>query len=183
MAAAGDGSVGSVSDEQWSHQHVHAVISDCFSENWQRVVNALDAGFPVNAKDRGSFSLVHGAARSGNMPVLRRLLAAGADVDTHSGSLMTTPAHFAAMPSCADGMVALVEAGADMNARDIFRETPLHHAVCSSLPCTRYLLSLPQVDLSATNINGMTAEDLGRSIGALVAAEAVRAEVRAALGR
>jgi hypothetical protein len=75
--------------------------------------------------------------------------------------------------------VTLVEAGADVNARDSFLETPLHAAAKYSLPCTRYLLTLPQVDLSATDENGYTAEYAVRNFGKSAAADAVRAVVRA----
>ncbi len=191
MSAARNRGASSVGEERWPQRRVDAVIEDCFYfKNWQRVTEALDAGFPANAKDWRSCSLLHFAAWFGSMPVLRRLLAAGADVNARNG-LLSSPAHLAAEFSCVDGLVALVEAGADLNARDTFGRTPLHYAVStpssfaafSSLPCTRYLLSLPQVDLSASDIDGMTAEEIGRSRGAFVAAEAVRAEVRVALGR
>ena len=106
----------------------------------------------------------------------------GAHVDVR-GYNQRTPTHYAAIYGHVDALVALVEAGADVNARDSRLDTPLHKAVFCSLPCTRYLLSLPQVDLSATDEKGYTAEQAARKYGRTATAGAVRAEVRAVPGR
>jgi hypothetical protein len=116
------------------------------------------------------------------VPMVRRLLASGAHVDVR-GANQWTPAHQAAMHARADGLVALVEAGADVNARDSFLYTPLHLAALRSLPCTRYLLTLPQVDLSAPAKGGHTAEYTARMYGDPAVAGAVRAVVRVASWR
>jgi hypothetical protein len=106
----------------------------------------------------------------------------GAHVDVR-GYNQRTPTHYAAIYGHVDALVALVEAGADANVRDSRLDTPLHNAVACSLPCTRYLLTLPQADLSATDQNGYTAQSAARMLGRTAAADAVRAEVRVASSR
>ncbi len=168
--------------DKWPPHRVDNVLSFAAREQWDCVGSALDAGFPVNAAGTsGPKSLLHSAARHGCMPMVRRLLALGAHVDVR-GRYQQTPTHYAAICGRVDVLVALVEAGADVNARDRFLDTPLHKAVLYSLPCTRYLLSLPLVDLSTTNRFGKTVEDNAILYGQPAAADAVRAEVRAASG-
>jgi ankyrin repeat protein len=165
--------------DKWPPHRVDDLFSFAARERWDWVDSALDAGFPVNAAGTRIDSLLHLAARYGCMPILRRLLASGAHVDVR-GRYQRAPAHYAALYGFVDGLVALVEAGADVNVRDSLLDTPLHKAVFCSLPCTRYLLSLPQVDLSATDENGYTAEHAARKDGQTATADAVRAVVRAA---
>ncbi len=178
MQAARDRCTGA---EQWPLHRVDDIVNACFWEQWDRVLSALDAGFPVNAKGGTCgtcpASLLHWAAWGAHVPVLRRLLAAGAVVDTRDDH-QQTPAHYAACRASVGPLAALVEAGADVNAGDYFLESPLFRAVVSSLPCTRYLLTLPQVELSTVNRSGLTAEKLARVSCRFEAAEAVRAEVR-----
>jgi ankyrin repeat protein len=110
------------------------------------------------------------------MPILQRLLAAGADVDVRD-VCRRAPMHYAAGCNSVEALAALVEAGADVNARDCNLESPLFFAVTSSLPCTRYLLSLPQVELSTANVFGATAEERALHAHKIEAADAVRTEV------
>ncbi len=167
----------------WRLHRVDKVLDYATREQWDYVGSALDAGFPVNAAGTsGPDSLLHWAALHGCVPMVRRLLELGAHVDVR-GSSQWTPAHYAANFDHADVLVALVEAGADVNARDSSLYTPLHNAVIGSLHCTRYLLTHPQVDLSATNQFGQTVEDYAWVHGQPAASDAVRAEVRVASWR
>jgi hypothetical protein len=113
--------------DKWPPHRVDDVLSFAAREQWDCVGSALDAGFPVNAAGTrvADDSLLHLAARHGCMPILRRLLASGAHVDVR-GRCQQTPAHYAAICDRVDVLVALVEAGADVNARDSFLGTPLH---------------------------------------------------------
>ncbi len=167
---------------KWPPLRVDEVLDYASREQWDRVGSALDAGFPKNAVGTRKDTLLHWAAYCGCMPMLRRLLALGAHVDVR-GYCQRSPAYDAAMHDHTDVLKALVEAGADVNARTASLETPLHNAVFFSLPCTRYLLTLPQVDLSATDDNGYTAEQAARICGRTAVADTVRAEVRAAFWR
>jgi hypothetical protein len=169
--------------DKWPPDRVDDVLSFAAREQWDCVGSALDVGFPVNAVGTwGPNSLLHLAAIHGFVPMVRRLLALGAHVDVR-GYSQRTPAHYAAIYNRAEVLVVLAEAGADVNACDSYLNTPLHEAVVHSLPCTRNLLSLPQVDLAATDNNGHTSEQAARNYGRTVVANAVRAEVRAVSGR
>jgi hypothetical protein len=166
--------------DEWTPHRVNEVLYYAFREQWDRVGSALDGGFPVNAVGTmDPNSLLHWAAIHGCVPMLRRLLALGAHVDGR-GRYQWTPAFYATIYDRAFFLAALVEAGADVNARDSSLYTPLRRAVIGSLPCTRYLLTLPQVDLSATDESGFTAEQAARMCGLTATADAVRAEVRVA---
>jgi ankyrin repeat protein len=179
--SVGSGSSGGSEAEQWPEHRVDAVLVDSAHGRWDRVSQALDAGFPVNA--RGGWlgaSVLHFAARLGHVPVMRRLLAAGAHVNIRDSGEQT-PMHFGVQH--VDGLAALVEEGADVNARDSRQYPPLFGAVLGTLPSTLYLLSLPQVDLSATDTHGRTAEDLARDYSRFDSAKAVRAEVRASCNK
>ncbi len=173
---------GSKGANMWRLHRVDKVLDYATREQWDYVGSALDAGFPVNAAGtKDPNSLLHWAAIHGCVPMVRRLLELGAHVDDR-GTFQQTPAYAAALSDRVDALVVLVEAGADVNARTESLATPLHRAVFRSLPCTRYLLSLPQVDLFATDENGYTAEHAARMYGRTATADAVRAEVRAVSG-
>ncbi len=172
--------------EQWPQHRVDDVVDDCYMQRWDRVGSALDAGFPVNATGgRCGASLLHWAACHGHVPIVRRLLAAGAHANI-CDVFQRTPTLFAACCTCVDGLAALVEAGADVNACDSELQSPLFWAVACSLPCTRYLLSLPQVELYAVNRYNKTAEQHAREfIGSdisRVCGDVVRAEVCVRVG-
>ncbi len=106
----------------------------------------------------------------------RRLLAAGAHVNARDRA-GATPAHYAAVCDHADSLVALVEAGADVNTRDNRLQTVLFWAV-TSLPCTCYLLTRPEMDLFVKNVRGETADEAAEDIWLFDAARAIWAEVR-----
>jgi len=126
-------SSGSKGADEWPPHRVNEVIVYAYEEQWDRAGSALDAGFPVNAAGTGNVSLLLWAAYKGCVPMVRRLLALGAHVDVR-GYSQWTPAHYAASFGHADVLVALVEAGADVNARTASLDTPLHNAVFSAFP-------------------------------------------------
>ncbi len=88
-----------------------------------------------------------------------------------------TPAHLAADSGVVDGLAALVEAGADVNGRCSLGFSPLAYSL-PSCDCVRYLLGLPQLDLTAVcRINGDTMEEFARRQGHFEAADTILAEV------
>ena len=68
---------------------------------------------------------LHCAAKSGDMTMLQRLIAEGADVNQQQGESRYTPLHSAAMKGHAQAINALVKAGATVNATGEDGDTPL----------------------------------------------------------
>ncbi|GBL93524.1 Ankyrin-3 [Araneus ventricosus] len=92
-----------------------------------------------NEKDAKGYSLLHIAAQSreDNSRVVQLLLDRGGDVDsiTPHGH---NPLHFAVSSRKRDTVVALIEAGASVNSKDLLGRTALHFSVCkgqSYPPC------------------------------------------------
>lgn len=71
---------------------------------------------------------LHRGAAEGNIAAVTQLLDSGMPVDSIAGAAKATPLHFAAR----DGQYAmaqlLISRGADVNARTVYRDTPLHLA-------------------------------------------------------
>ena len=78
------------------------------------------------------------AAKDGDIAKIERLLNKGADPDGKKPKGETeggfTPLHFAAVLGHADAIITLLNAGADLNARDQSGNTPLHGAARSGRP-------------------------------------------------
>ena len=74
----------------------------------------------------GCASPLHKAARTGDIPAMRALLAGGADMKARSDHKM--PLHDAVTNGQVEAARLLIENGADINARAYFGCTPLHFA-------------------------------------------------------
>ena len=109
------------------------------SEDPSVVTVLLEAGADVNARNNGGGTALRNAAAGKTVPTVRGgmfdavevpaivavLLAAGAEVNPPSG---TTPLHQAALVANLETVAMLIEAGADIHARDGNGETPLLRA-------------------------------------------------------
>ena len=90
---------------------------------------------------RGTFPLIL-AARKERLDAVMLLLKHGAEVDKTNRDSGRTALHVAAEGSCEDIMVALVNAGADINLRDANGMSVLGHSLLSDTPCVKTLLNL-----------------------------------------
>jgi uncharacterized protein len=109
---------------------------------------------------------IHDAARFGSGSDVRRLLKADPkqrDVRTAMGS---TPLHLAATNPDLSAMKALIEAGADVMARDNDGATPLHMAAYSSRPKNTQLMLEAGADPMAKTDNGRDAGSMARKVKA-----------------
>lgn len=79
------------------------------------ICSSANAQTAPSASEIASYTGLHLAAHQGDVNEIRRLVAAGADLDVRDGSLRT-PAHLAAFGSHDDVLIELAKAGADMNA-------------------------------------------------------------------
>jgi ankyrin repeat protein len=98
-----------------------------------RCVDAVDllmrAGVDVNAKDDFGQTVLHYAASKGDLEIIKRLIATGADINAEENELGYTPLHIALVMSKEEAALELINAGADIVRADRRGQTPLHLAV------------------------------------------------------
>ena len=78
---------------------------------------------------------IHEAAEAGNIEVVKQHLAAGADLSAKNGDFSLTPLH-----RTKEIAELLIAEGADVNAKEKYRETPLNWAISRKHPETAALL-------------------------------------------
>ena len=107
---------------------------------------------------------LHRAARAGQLDEVRRLVEAGADVNSLADWPTSRPLHWAIMgePVNLDVLSYLVEHGSDVNAKNVGLLTPLHFAsITGNVPATQRLLDLG-ADLTAENVENQTPVHMAR---------------------
>jgi ankyrin repeat protein len=155
---------------------------------------ALDAGVDVNAESMtGLTPLMISAGYHGNLQATRLLLAKGANVNAVASSPTMFPIDsprsgplalksftplLLAMPYASPELVkTLLDAGADVNARDSRNMTPLMFAVATNRqdPAVIRMLLERGADVTIQSNVGETAADWARKIGAPVASGILKA--------
>ncbi len=106
----------------------------------------LRLGVDPNVRDGGEhtplYSLANECAVAGACRLVRVLVDAGAGVNANDGAKRCTPLHMAARRDHVDIAEALLECGADIEARDSVGETPLRRAVnCNQVRVAALLLA------------------------------------------
>ena len=86
----------------------------------------MDHGAKLEARDQAGSLPLHDAALGGNPDVLRALLRRRADLAAVTPDTRQTALHLAASWGRYEAVRVLVEAGADRNARDAFRDSPYY---------------------------------------------------------
>lgn len=101
----------------------------------------LDSGALVDRPNRDGKTALMAAASEGHFAAVKLLLERGACARTKMLGLESTALFEAANALCYDSMVALIEAGADVNARTVFGASPLRGACLkSNLAAVKLLL-------------------------------------------
>lgn len=144
---------------------------------------ALRGGFPVDATDsNGSETLLHWAARRGQLPITHLLLSHGASPN-RVNRWGATPLWTAAYRGTPEVLQALIDAGGNVNVRDRDGYTVLMAVVCwthgDAEARLRVLLSRQDLDLNATGGLGVTAAVLADTRGRTDMAAAIVEEVGA----
>jgi ankyrin repeat protein len=144
----------------------------------ERLRAALDAepGLVTRFTHDG-WTLLHLAAFFGHADAVRLLLERGSEVNALSiNQMRNTPLHAAlAGPMGTDGVRALVEAGADVNARQHGGYVPLHSAAQSGKMEVLDLLLERGADPAAATDDGRRPIDLARDRGHAQEVERLRA--------
>ena len=111
----------------------------------------LYAGATVSPVTRvGGYTPLHLASQSGHGVVARTLLAAGADANAYTTTGVSS-LHFAAQADAAEAILALIEHGAEVDARDTFsNRTPLMFAAYRGAVEATEALVRADADMSAT---------------------------------
>ena len=86
----------------------------------------MAAGASVDLQSR--MSVVHAAVRGRHMEIVMAAIERGADLNAHDSKFQETALHAATNLSERESIDVLVEAGANIEARDRYRCTPLHNA-------------------------------------------------------
>jgi ankyrin repeat protein len=116
----------------------------------------MDAGVDLYNRDLDGFLPLHHAVCFNRLPVVAKMLDMGVDIESRSTSHGETGLLMAARRNLGDMVRLLVERGADLEARDIHRYTPLLRAVDSSSHVTLQLLLDAQTDHRVVTALGKT---------------------------
>ena len=150
-----------------------AVIDDVITAVYRKDLPTLNslraAGADINGTDEdGRTPLMHAVLDSDPDPrFIRHLLEQGAFPDMADANQRWTALHFAAQAQVANVVHLLVEAGAKVDAQDIFGNTPLWRAVMAPHPKTAVIDVLLRggADPSTRNAHGVSPHDVVRKRG------------------
>jgi truncated hemoglobin YjbI len=120
----------------------------------------LSLGADPNAPDGGRHTPLYSVGNECGVEdggrVVRALVKGGADVDAHDGVKRCTALHMAARRDNVEVAGALLDCGADIEARDSVGETPLRRAVnCNQIGVVTLLLARG-ADIHSTGSKGIT---------------------------
>lgn len=116
----------------------------CSAGNLGTVTDLLKLGIDANIQDDGGHTPLYSVGNecSGGGPVVRALIQGGANVDACDGAKRCTALHMAARRGNVEAAEALLECGANIEARDSLGETPLRRAVnCGKISIAALLLA------------------------------------------
>ena len=129
----------------------------------------LDVGADPNGHDGGShtplYSVANECATEGGPAVVFALVRAGAAVDASAGVKHCTALHMAARRDHEEVAHALLDCGADIEARDSVGDTPLRRAVNCDRMRVASLLLAKGADVHSTGSKGATPLKAARSAG------------------
>ncbi len=93
------------------------------SPDFHFIDDILTVGCSIDTRDNDGQSILHAAAKVGNIYVMKFLLSRGAQVDARDNTSWT-PLHVAAIHGNVNAIKFLISRGADLDARDDYGSTP-----------------------------------------------------------
>ena len=151
-----------VENGQLSLEQVKSLLSQAIESDAKTIIALLfDKGIAPYLSDHEKYRLLFESVRNSSKDVVALLIHHGAPVNgVPSGSLKNAPLHTV---SCTDIAQLLLEKGADIEARNIEQETPLHCAVQDEMYDWAKLLIEKGANIHAVTSEGKTALDLAKS--------------------
>ena len=145
------------------------LISAVYRNDQDEIRRIVAAGTSVNSLDEdGRTALVHAIlAENANLKTVLLLIELGTDVNIQDRVKRWTALHFAAQAQRLDFSMALVDAGAVIDATDIFGNTALSNVAFNNAPdlnLISYLLK-SGADPTLKNEHGVSTFDLALTMG------------------
>lgn len=122
------------------------------------LVGLLERGASPNATTTSGWSVLRAAVKAGHYGIIKELLSRGADVNFASPTTGITALHTATAfgENRNDTLLQLLDSGADVNARDVDGNTPLHRVETSNGGDDTRLLLVYGASVDALNSRGQT---------------------------
>ena len=137
---------------------VMSFLDACESQDAVVIQELIEKGIDVNVQNpfKNSFCPLHYACTSGNMGMLKSILAQKPKLNLKN-SLGSTPLHLAVELQSSDIAYELIKSGADMSVRDKSGETVLHK-MCKfgMLPLIQQIIDLPRSILRLLDLDMKT---------------------------
>ncbi len=129
------------------------------------VTALLKIGTGANIQDEGGHTPLYSVGNEcpGGGPIVKALIQGGANVDACDGVKRCTPLHMAARRGNVEVAEALLECGANIEARDSLGETPLRRAVNCGQTGAAALLLAKGADPHSVGSKGLTPLSAARS--------------------
>ncbi len=148
---------------------IDEVISAVYRKNYDDLKKLIDEGANLNETDEdGRNALMHAVLAEDSDPkMVKFLIEAGTDVNTHDGDQKWTALHFAARDQLQDIVQLLLVNGADPNALECFGYTPIGRCLDVSPPSLKVIRALLKhgADPNIKNNYGSSPIDTAKLMG------------------